>query len=87
MKTFGTAARYDEEPWNEHHIGRDAVRAYYESLLRAMPDLHIDVRQWHAAAAAVVLEVIIDGHHLGTWRGLPPTGRTVRFPLWNFYIR
>jgi len=58
MKTFGTAARYDEEPWNDHHIGRDAVRAYYESLLRAMPDLRIDVRQrlpsfWRPSSAAI----------------------------------
>jgi hypothetical protein len=24
---------------------------------------------------------MISGHHLGPWRGLPPTGRPVRFPL------
>ena len=38
MGTFGVSARYDEEPWDDHHIGREAVRAYYDALLRAMPD-------------------------------------------------
>jgi steroid delta-isomerase-like uncharacterized protein len=81
MATFGPAARYDEEPWDEHHVGHDAVRGYYGNLLRAMPDLHIEIRQRHLAVEAVVLEVIIRGHHLGAWRGLPPTGRKLEFPL------
>jgi steroid delta-isomerase-like uncharacterized protein len=81
MRTFGASARYDEEPWDDHHIGSDAVRAYYDGLLRAMPDLAIEVCQRHLAEAAVLLEVVISGHHLGAWRGLPPTGRPLRFPL------
>ena len=81
MGTFGASARYDEEPWDDHHIGREAVRAYYDALLRAMPDLAIEVGQRHVAGDAVLLEVIISGHHLGVWRGLPPTGRPVQFPL------
>jgi len=32
MGTFGASARYDEEPWDDHHTGRDAVRAYYDGL-------------------------------------------------------
>ena len=81
MGTFGASARYDEEPWDDHHIGRDAVRAYYDGLLRAMPDLAIDVLRRHVAEDAILLEVMISGHHLGPWRGLPPTERAVRFPL------
>ena len=49
MSTFGASARYDEEPWGDHHIGCDAVRAYYDGLLRAMPDLAIEVRRRHVA--------------------------------------
>jgi len=85
MGTFGASARYDEEPWDDHHIGRDAVRAYYDGLLRAMFDLAIDVHRHHVAEDAVLLEVMIRGHHLGPWRGLPPTGRAVRFPLCGIF--
>lgn len=85
MSTFGASARYDEEPWNDHHVGCDAVRAYYASLFGAMPDLAIEVQRRHAAEDAIVLEVVISGHHLGAWRGLPPTGRPVRFPLCGIF--
>jgi steroid delta-isomerase-like uncharacterized protein len=85
MTTFGATARYDDEPYDGHYIGRDGVRTYYEDLLRAMPDLTIDVQRRHVSELAVVLEVVISGHHLGAWRGLPPTGRPVRFPLCGIY--
>lgn len=81
MATFGTSARYDDEPWGDHHVGRDGVRAFYADLLRAMPDCHIDVQQRYPSDAAVVLEVIVRGRHLGAWRGLPPSGRAVEFAL------
>ena len=85
MGTFGASARYDDEPSSEHHIGFDKVRAYYAGLFSAMPDLHIDIRKWHETDAAIILEVVISGHHLGTWRGLPPTGRRVEFPLCGIF--
>jgi steroid delta-isomerase-like uncharacterized protein len=81
MSTFGAHARYDDEPWDDHRTGRDGVRAFYADLLRAMPDVRIDVQRRHVGDAAVVLEVIIRGRHLGAWRGLPPTGRAIEFPL------
>jgi steroid delta-isomerase-like uncharacterized protein len=85
MRTFGEAARYDDEPWGAHYNGRQEVRAFYAQLLHAMPDLHIDVRHRHAGEDAVVLEVIIRGRHSGAWRGLPATGRQIEFPLCGIY--
>lgn len=85
MATFGADARYDDEPWEEHHDGRDSIRAYYEELLRALPDLHIDIKQRHVADEDVVLEVVISGTHTGPWRGLLATGRHVEFPLCAVY--
>jgi steroid delta-isomerase-like uncharacterized protein len=85
MATFGEQAWYDDEPWGEHHDGRDAVRRYYQDLLAALPDLHIDIAHRLAAEDGVALEVRISGTHLGSWRGLPPTGRRVEFPLCGLY--
>ena len=51
-----------------------------------MPDLRIDLQQRYASDDAVVVEVIISGHHLGVWRGLPPTGRSVNFPLCGIFV-
>src|SRR5262245_14266476 len=85
MTTFGTAPRYDDEPWDAHYVGRDGVRAFYSDLLRALPDLRIDVQRRHVGETTVILEVVIRGHHLGSWRGLAPTGRPIAFPLCGIY--
>jgi len=74
----------NEEPWDDHHIGCDAVHVYYNGLLRAMPNVAIDVVRRYVDDA-VLMEVMITGHHLGAWRGLPPTGRPVRFPLCGIF--
>jgi steroid delta-isomerase-like uncharacterized protein len=85
MATFGAGARYDDEPWDLHYAGRGEVRSFYEGLLQALPDLQIDVLHNHASDTAIVLEVTIRGRHLGHWRGLPPTGVLVVFPLCGIY--
>ena len=71
--------------WPHTAPGRDEVRTYYESLLQALPGLHLDVRRHHASASAVVVEVIIRGRHLGPWRGLPATGRQIEIPLCGIF--
>jgi steroid delta-isomerase-like uncharacterized protein len=85
VRTFGDTARYDDEAWGEHHNGRDGVRDFYQQLMNAMPDLAIDVQHRYVTGDAVLVEVIIRGTHLGAWRGLPPTGRAIQFPLCGVY--
>jgi steroid delta-isomerase-like uncharacterized protein len=85
LGTFGDGARYDDEAWGEHYKGVDGVRLFYEQLMRALPDLEIDVKRRHVSEDAILVEVIIRGTHLGDWRGLPATGRRVEFPLCGVY--
>ena len=85
LRTFGDSARYDDEPWGEHYEGRNGVRQFYEQLMKALPDLVIEVQRRHVADDAVLVEVMIRGTHLGGWRGLPATGRRVEFPLCGVY--
>jgi len=85
MATFGSHARYDDEPWCDRREGRAEVRAYYAELMRALPDLSIDVVRRHVSSDCVILEVDIRGTHDGAWRGLPPTGRDVHFPLCGIF--
>jgi steroid delta-isomerase-like uncharacterized protein len=85
LHTFGDTARYDDEPWDEHYKGRDGVRVFYETLMKALPDLEIDIQRRHVTDDAILLEVIIRGTHLGGWRGLPATWRKVEFPLCAVY--
>jgi steroid delta-isomerase-like uncharacterized protein len=85
LATFGNTAQYDDEAWGEHHRGRDGVRSFYESLMKALPDLEILVQHRYVTDDAIVLEVIIRGTQLGAWRGLPATGRRVEIPLCGVY--
>ena len=77
LGTFGDTARYDDEPWGEHFNGRDGVRQFYEQLMKALPDLQIEIQRRHVTDDAIILEVMIRGTQLGAWRGLPATGRRV----------
>ena len=85
LSTFGESALYEEQPWGERHEGHDRVRAYYEALVTALPDLSIDVHRRHITEDVIILEVTISGTHRGAWRGVPPTGHRVSFPLCGIY--
>jgi steroid delta-isomerase-like uncharacterized protein len=85
LATFGSGARYDDEPWDDHRLGTDGVRSYYTELINALPDLSIEVQSRHVASETIVVEVIIRGTHLGAWRGLPATGRKIELPLCGIY--
>ena len=85
MATFGQGAQYEDTAWCERHVGRNCVEQYYRDTLTALPDLRIEVIDRLVSDEAVVLEVVISGTHLGPWRGLPATGRPVRFPLCGIY--
>lgn len=85
LGTFGDAARYDDEAWDEHYNGSDGVRLFYTQLMQAPPDLEIDVKRQDVTEDAIVVEAIIRGTHLGDWRGLPATRRRVAFPLCGVY--
>jgi steroid delta-isomerase-like uncharacterized protein len=85
LSTFGKDARYDDEPWGDHRIGRDEVHLYYKEMLAAAADLRIEVKNRYATDEAVILEVTISGTHTGEWKGLPATGKRVSFPLCGIF--
>jgi steroid delta-isomerase-like uncharacterized protein len=85
VKTFGETAVYDDESWNEHFNGLNEVRGYYGELMHALPDLSIEVKKRYVTLENIILEAVIRGSHVGSWRGLPGTGRKVEFPLCAIY--
>jgi steroid delta-isomerase-like uncharacterized protein len=85
MATVGPTAEYEDVPWLERSAGLAGVHDYYTGLLTSVPDLQIEVLRRHVAGDTIVVEVVIRGTHLGPWRGLPPTGRRVEFPLCGIF--
>lgn len=85
MATIGSTAEYEDVPWLERSSGLAGVQTYYTSLMTSVPDLQIEVARRHVAGDTIVVEVTIRGTHLGSWRGLPATGRRVEFPLCGIF--
>jgi steroid delta-isomerase-like uncharacterized protein len=73
--------RYEIVATGEVHDGPAAVEAFLQENRRAFPDFRFEPHRTTPAADAVLVEGYFIGTHDGTWRGLPATGRTVRFPM------
>ena len=59
--------------------GADRLGAFMRENVTA--DFRFDVGHLYHADEAIVVEGTFLGTHLGTWRGLPATGRRVAFPM------
>lgn len=74
-------ARYEIVPTGEVWDGKSGVNALLNENRRGFPDFRFEPESWHHADDAVIVEGHFSGTHLGSWRGLPATGRKVNFPL------
>jgi predicted ester cyclase len=75
METFGGRPSFRLNA--QRLAGRGRVRAFYEAVLRAFPDLRFEVEHEHVGDRSIVCEVRLAGTHEGPWMGIAPTGRKV----------
>ena len=68
--------RYELMPTGEVIDGAEAVAAYYRETREAFPDQRNRVLSLHHADDVALMEIELTGTHLGSFRGLPPTGRS-----------
>src|SRR5262245_5987748 len=68
--------RYELVAAGDVYDGEAAVRRYYDETRSAFPDQRNRDTVLHVAGDAVVAEFVLEGTHLGSYRGLPATGRT-----------
>lgn len=59
--------------------GMQAFRQVWTVLLRAFPDLNVANDDVIAEDDKVVVRNTVTGTHLGEYRGVPPTGKSVRY--------
>ena len=74
MSTFHHP-RYELIATGDVHDGEGEVARYFEESRAAFPDQRNELIALHHADDAVVVEFDLKGTHLGSFRGLPPTGR------------
>jgi predicted ester cyclase len=84
LATFKVGAARLELPGGEVADGTTEVAATYRDLFHAFPDLSFpDLEPGSLChhGDSVIGETRLQGTHLGTFRGLPPTGRRIDMPL------
>jgi predicted ester cyclase len=59
--------------------GVQALKQVWTVLLRAFPDLRVAIEDVISEGDKVVFRNTVTGTHLGEYRDLPPTGRSVRY--------
>jgi steroid delta-isomerase-like uncharacterized protein len=74
-------ARYEIIPTGEVWDGKSGVNALLIQNKTAFPDFKFVPQSIQHAEDAVFVEGRFTGTHKGNWRGLPPTGRRIDFPL------
>jgi len=85
VQTFATP-RYEVTPTGETVSGDVAVKEFLLETHRAFPDMAFETRAIHHADDAVAVETTFSGTHLGAWRGLPPTYRSVAYEMCNVFV-
>lgn len=80
VATFGRA-RYEVVAGAETFDGATRVEHFLNENRRAFPDFHFTATRISPSTDAVIVEGRFTGTQNGFWRGLPPTGRRVDFPM------
>lgn len=78
--------RYEVVPTGEVHSGAGAVTSFLEENMVAFPDFWFETHHIHHAKDAVIVETTFNGTHLGVWRGIPPTGKSVSYRMCNVFV-
>lgn len=87
----GILACFSPEPTVEfvggpRHAGAERVGQIYADLLRAFPDLILDVVAEHVGEQSVVVELVLHGTHRQQWLGMAPRGRTLNLPTCSVFL-
>ena len=68
--------RYELIATGDVYDGVAEVERYFEETRTAFPDQRNELIAMHHADEAVLVEAMLYGTHKGSFRGLPPTGRS-----------
>lgn len=85
LATF-TRPRYEVMPTGDVFDSDADVLTFLKESHVAFPDFGFENEVLHHADDAVIVEIMFVGTHQGMWRGLPATGRRVRYKMCNVFV-
>jgi steroid delta-isomerase-like uncharacterized protein len=78
--------RYELIATGDVFDGPEEVAAYFEETRSAFPDQRNQLTALHHADDAVIVEATLYGTHLGSFRGLPATGRKFELEFCAMFV-
>jgi len=85
IETFARP-RYELIATGDVFDGEAEVERYFEETRTAFPDQRNELIDLHHADDAVIVEAMLYGTHLGSFRGLPATGREFEMRFCALFI-
>jgi steroid delta-isomerase-like uncharacterized protein len=85
METFHHP-RYELIATGDVYDGEQEVARYFEETRTAFPDQRNELIALHHADDAVLVEAMLFGTHLGSFRGLPATGRSFEMRFLSMFL-
>lgn len=78
--------RYEYVATDEVHEGAEAVMAHWREQHRAFPGQTVEIVNIRPSDETVLMEAVARGTHTGSYRGLPPTGRSFELPFLAIFV-
>jgi steroid delta-isomerase-like uncharacterized protein len=78
--------RYELVATGDIFDGRAEVERYFDETRTAFPDQRNELLALHHSDDAVLVEAMLYGTHLGSFRGLPATGRTFEMQFCSLFV-
>ena len=78
--------RYEIVPTGDVFDGEEAVRRYHGANFAGVPDFRVEPIAAYHGEDGVAEEAWVSGTHLGTYNGLPPTGRFLRIRVCGIFV-
>ena len=78
--------RYELIATGDIFDGEAEVERYFEETRTAFPDQRNELIALHHADDAVIVEALLRGTHLGSFRGLPATGRAFEMQFCALFL-
>ena len=66
--------------------GVSGVRTFYDTIGKALPDLHIEIRSQNDLPGCTVCEGVLTGTHLGEYMGIQPRANPIRIDITTYYF-
>jgi steroid delta-isomerase-like uncharacterized protein len=65
--------------------GPEAIQEHVTGWITSFPDLHFSIEQMLSEGDRVMMQLLMEGTHLGAWLGIPASGRKMQIRMFTVH--